>query len=207
MIAALVVLNFVISIFNAWSVGRSWVETRVAGGFVRFMAWMGAVMSACGFSWCYLVIIASAATAAHRLPPAYIGAMLSLGYLVIIGPLLGSGVAITIESWAIFWRRRSLGSAAVAGYNTFADIYNFYEAAHYVPTAWDTVKDLLLPKKRSSSSSSSSSDGEGGGFAWLAILLAAAAVFGGVITAAAIIRTTSERTARARLFRYSGDRS
>ena len=202
MVALLVALNFVISIFNSWSVGRTWAETRAAGGAVRFMAWMGAVMAACGFSWCYLVIIACAANATGKLPPAYASAMLSLGYLTIIGPLIGSGIAITVESWAVAFRRRTLGSIAVAGYNAFADVYNIYEASRYVPGAWDTVKEVLWPKKRSSSSSSSSSDGEsGGGLVWLVILLAAAAVFGGILTAAAIIRTVSERTARSRLLR------
>lgn len=197
MIALLVLLNFVISVFNSWSVGRTWVETKAAGGAARFMSWMGAVMASCGFTWCYLVIIAEAATAMHKFPSAYVGAMLSLGYLIIIVPLIGSGIAITVESWAIFWRRRTFGSAALAGYNTFADVYNIYEASRYVPGAWDTVRDLLLPKKRSSSSSSSSD--EDSGFAWIAILLAVLAVFAGVLTAAAIIRTVSENTARARL--------
>jgi hypothetical protein len=138
----------------------------------------------------------------HKLPPAYIGAMLSLGYLAIVGPLIGSGIAITVESWAVFWRRRTFTNMAVAGYNTFADVYNIYEASRYVPSAWDTVKDVLWPKKRSSSSSSSS-DGEGGGFTWIVILLVVLAIFAGVLTAAAIIRTVSERTARERLLENS----
>jgi hypothetical protein len=202
MIALIVVLNFVISVFNSWSVGRTWVETRAAGGVARFMSWMGAVMAAVGFTWCYLVIIAYAATEMHKLPPAYIGAMLSLGYLAIVGPLIGSGIAITVESWAVFWRRRTLANMAIAGYNTFADVYNIYEASRYVPGAWDTVKDVLWPKKRSSSSSSSS-DGEGGGLTWIVILLVVLAIFAGVLTAAAIIRTVSERTARERLLENS----
>jgi hypothetical protein len=201
MVVFLVALNFVISIFNSWSVGRTWAETRAAGGVPRFMAWMGAVMAACGFSWCYLVVIAFGGVATGKLPPAYASAMLSLGYLTIIGPLIGSGIAITVESWAIAFRRRTLASVAVAGYNTFADVYNIYEASRYVPSAWDAVKELLWPKKRSSSSSSRGEE-SGGGLAWLVILLAAAAVFGGILTAAAIIRTVSESTARARLLRH-----
>jgi hypothetical protein len=199
MVALFVVLNFVISIFNAWVVGRTWVETKAAGGVTRFMSWMGATMSAVGFSWCYLVILAFAAgpNGFKRLPANYVEAMFSLGYLIIIGPCIGSGIAITIESWAYFWRKRGLGNAALAGYNTFADIYNIYQAAHYVPSAWDHVKDLLFPKKRSSSSDSSS------GFAWLAIMLALAAIFGGILTTAAIVRTVAERTAADRRFRYA----
>lgn len=198
MIALFIVLNFVISIFNSYVVGRSWVETKVAGGLARFMSWMGATMAAVGFSWCYLVVIALAAgpDGFKKLPANYVEAMFSLGYLVIIGPLIGSGIAITVESWAYFWRRRSVGSGAIAGWNTLADVYNIYQAAHYVPSAWDHVKDLLFPKKRDSSDSS---------LAGLAILLASMAVLGGILTAAAIIRTVSERTAADRRFRYAMD--
>ncbi len=201
MIVLLVVLNFVISIFNAWAVGRSWVETKAVGGVARLMSWMGATMSAVGFSWCYLVILAFAAgpDGFKRLPQNYVEAMFALGYLIIIGPCIGSGLAITLQSWAYFWRRRTFGSGAVAGWNTFADVYNIYQAAHYVPTAWDTVKDLLLPKKRSSSSDSNS------GLAWIAIMLALAAIFGGILTTAAIIRTVAERTAADRRLRYAMD--
>jgi hypothetical protein len=200
-ILLLLVLNFAISVFNAWSVGHSWLETKAAGGFVRFMAWMGATMSAVGFSWSYLVIIAVAAgpDGFHRLPQPYVDAMFSLGYLVIIGPCIGSGLAITVDSWAHFWRKRTFGSGAVAAWNTAADVYNIYNAVRYVPSAWDNVRDLLLPKKRDSSSSSSSDNG----LARLAILLAVMAVIGGVLTTAAIIRTVAQITARKRALQYA----
>jgi hypothetical protein len=197
MIALLVVVNFVISIFNAWSVGRSWIETKAVGGFARFMSWMGATMAAVGFSWSYLVIIAFAAgpDGFKKLPANAVEALFSLGYLIIIGPCIGSGIAITVDSWAYFWRRRTFGSGALATYNTFADVYNIYNAARYAPSMWDKVVDLLFPKKRSSSDSSN--------VAGLVVLLALAAVAGGILTTAAIIRTVAERTAADRRLRYA----
>jgi len=201
MILILLVVNFLISIFNAWSVGRTWVETKAIGGWTRFMSWMGATMSAVGFSWCYLVIFAFAAgpDGFHKLDVKYVNAMFSLGYLALVLPLIGSGIAITIDSWAYFWRKRTFASGAVAGYNTFADVYNIYNAVSYVPSAWDTVKDVLFPKK----SSSSSSDSSDSAMTRIAITLALLALFGGVLTAAAIIRTVAESTARARHLKYA----
>jgi hypothetical protein len=183
----LLVVNFLISIFNSWSVGRSWVETKAAGGFARLMSWMGATMASVGFTWCYLVVIAYIASATGKLPPKYIDGMLSIGYLAIIVPLIGSGIAITVDSWMYFWRRRTFGSGALATWNTAADVYNIYEAASAVPTAWDTVKDVF-----------SSSDDDDNGFGLLAIMLAVAALLGGILTAAAIIRIVAESTAIAR---------
>ena len=52
------VLNFGISVWNAYAVGKVWVEARHENGWHRFMCWMGAVMSASGFSWCYLSFLA-----------------------------------------------------------------------------------------------------------------------------------------------------
>jgi hypothetical protein len=85
----LVLLNFVISWFNAWSVGRGWAETKVAGGFARFMSWCGAIMSASGFTWCYLVIICIVGQlipGRYHLPDKYAEGVFRLGYLIIILP-------------------------------------------------------------------------------------------------------------------------
>jgi len=189
MIVIFLVLNFVLSIFNAWSVGRSWVEARAAGGWARFMSWMGATMASVGFSWCYLVILAYAAGPAgsHKLPPTYVNGMFSLGYLILLVPLFGSGLAITLDSWAYFWRKRDFTSGAVAGWNTLADVYNAYEAARAVPGAWDAVKEMF----KGSSSSSSDEDSAKGKLLLIALALCLCALVGGALTAAAIIRTVA----------------
>lgn len=186
MILLLVVLNFAISIFNSWSVGRGWAETKAAGGWPRFMSWMGATMASCGFTWCYLVILAIIAYSTGKLPERYIEAMLSLGYLIIILPILGSGLAITIDSWGHFWRKKSLGSGAVAGWNSFAQVYNTVQAARAIPKAFENVFDVFGSKKGGK---------KDGAAAMLVILLVVLAVPGGVLTAAAIIRTTARKHA------------
>lgn len=197
MILILLVLNAFVSCFNAWSVGRGWNETRVVGGFPRFMSWMGATMSAVGFSWCYLVIAAFVAgpDCLNKLPEPYVAKMFGLGYLALVVPLIGSGIAITVDSWAYFWRRRTLANGAIAGYNTLADVYNIYQAVRHVPGAWDGAKDLFK---------GSSDEDEGkAALAKLAIGLAMLAVFGGVITAALIIKSVAKSTATDRALRYA----
>lgn len=200
MIALYIILTIAISVFNAWATGRNWVESKAAGGAARFMSWMGAIMSACGFSWAYLAVIAIVAgpDCLGKLKPQYVEAMLSLGYLALIVPIIGSGLAITVESWAYFWRRRTFGSAAIAGYNTFADVYNIYEAVRFAPSAWDNVAGLFKSDKKSGSSSS-----DDNGAAGLVILLVIMALAAGILTTAAIISTTSKATAGARAMRYA----
>src|SRR6266436_2256340 len=51
MLFLLLILNFAISWFNAWSVGRVWIESKMIGGLFRMTVWCGAIMSAFGFTW------------------------------------------------------------------------------------------------------------------------------------------------------------
>lgn len=193
-------LNFVISILNAWICGRSWNETRHERGWPHFMNWMGAIMSACGFTWCYTLLMAFIASVVqveaddhtrHALLDAqYVQGMVELGYVVIILPILGSGLAITVESWSYFWRRRTFGSGAVAGYNTAAQIHNMYSAASNLPGVFRHLGKLF------------GGDGKKDGRAILIIVLVAVAVLGGVLTTYAIIRSTMTSVARTRAMSY-----
>lgn len=176
------VLNFAISWFNAWSVGRSWAETRAAGGLARFFAWCGAIMSACGFTWCYLValvLINQAIPTKYHLPDKYMEATFRLGYLMIILPIIGSGLAITVQSWMYFWRRRSFGNGAIAGWNTFADVYNIYQASKAIPESLDFLGALW------------DSDDDSPIYLKIVIVLAGLALLGGILTTTAIVRTTA----------------
>lgn len=190
------VLNFVISWVNAWGCGKTWNETKRNGGVPHFLNWMGAIMSASGFTWCYLVIGIFLGTVipyhhadgtwAPLLKPETSEAVANLGYLIVIFPILGSGLAIMMHSWGVFWRRRTFGNGAVAGYNTFAEAYNLYSAAQYVPKAAGKTEGFF----------SSSSDKDRG----IVLLLVIASVFGGILTTRAILLASARATAKDRAF-------
>jgi hypothetical protein len=192
MILVFFVVNLLISILNAWGVGRTWDSTKAKGGLAHFMTWMGAIMAACGFTWCYMVVFGFAAThitttddatgvTSPLLDAASLQAFYDLGYLVIIFPILGSGLAITISSWRAFARRRSLGTGAVAGWNTFAQIHNTYRAVQAIPGVFERLGDFFGGK-----SSSSSGDGKGK----IVVILVAVAVLGGILTTYGIVQAT-----------------
>ena len=181
-------LNMGISVFNALSVGAVWSEVKQLGGFPRFVNWCGAIMSACGFIWCYLILEGLVFYKLGKLTEVQLNGLFSLGYLVIIGPVIGSGLGITVFSWTEFSRRRSIKNAAVAGYNTFAQLHNTYRAIQGIPEASRGVSDLFGGRSRKSSSSSSgSSDGKGAGGLVVLILLLAALILG-IFTTWAIVR-------------------
>lgn len=207
MIVLLWFVNFIISWANAWGVGKTWTETKAVGGPAHFMSWMGAIMASVGFTWCYMVILG---VVAMNVPETMISddgdpnvmlldqesasVFFDLVYLVIIFPLVGSGMAITTHSWGVFWRRRSLTNGVTAGWNTYAQIHNFYSAVQHVPRALDNVGGFF----GGGSSSSSNKDGKG----LVIIVLAVVAVAGGILTTWAIIRHTARETARSRRHYY-----
>lgn len=201
----LLFLNFAISWFNAWSCGRSWNEAKLAGGFARFMVWMGAIMSACGFTWCYLIVLAVVGNMIPYgqdpvtgepgllVPHEAVIASFELGYLVIIFPVLGSGLAITMQSWAGFYRERTFGSGALAGYNTLAQLHNMVEAARAVPTFANHLGKLF------------SGNGDGRGkLALAAVVLVVIALIGGILTTASIIMASARAQAESTRIRYGG---
>ena len=183
MLIFFLILNFLISIFNAWSCGKSWVYTKQAGGVSHFMNWMGAIMSACGFTWCYTIVIAFGCSLAGWLSSEQLIATLNLGYLAIILPLLGSGLAITVQSWVHFIRRPSLLNGGLTAWNTFAQVRNTMSAMHAIPSALEKVASALT----------GDSDGDNAP-ATIMILVVVFSILGGVLTTRWIVMSTSKKS-------------
>lgn len=187
MLVLYLVLTLIISTFNAWSCGKGWIDAKLIGGMARLMEWCGAIMSAIGFTLVYLIVVAYAAgpDGANWLSPQRVNQMLSLGYLAILPPLLGTGLAITVQSWAHFWRRRTFGSGAIAAYNTYAQLSNMYNAYMEAPNAWKEVKNFF-----------SDDDDPADAGSLIAFLCFVIAVAGGIVTTAIIIHIVSANVAR-----------
>lgn len=188
MIILLLALNFGIAWFNCWSVGGMWVESKALGGFPRFLAWCGAIQSVVGFSCVFVYALAFGFHSFHRLSDHAYAATLSLWYLLVIIPAIGSGLIITIQSWIVAFRERSIANMGTAAYNTFAQAYNMYEAIDGIGDALGVFGSLF-----NSSSSSDDDDDDGGGVVLLVIALVAFALLGGVLLTWALIRMYSGR--------------
>lgn len=179
------ILNFGISYWNAYAAGRFWTETKIIGGWQRFITWCAIIMSACGFTWVYLTLITLFAVSSHKLTPEQGMAMFNLGYLVIILPVLGSGMGIWMHSLVQAYRERNFGNIAVAGWNTYAQFHNTWQAASHAPNAIKSVMDAFSPKGKDK-------DGAAAAFMILMVILA---LFGGMITTALIVRWADRKVA------------
>lgn len=184
------ILNLGISYWNARAVGTVWVESKFMGGFTRFMVWMGAIMAACGFSWCLLIFLVLGGQA---LFPEYITTEIarvsfSLGYLIIVPAILFSGLMIWIDSLVQAWRQRDLPSMGVAAWNTFAQAYNTYEAIQGIPQAFGDVMSFFK-----SDGGGDSNDARGAAIL-IVIVLVVLAIAGGIIITASIIKKYAATT-------------
>jgi hypothetical protein len=176
------VLNFGISVWNAYAVGKVWVEARHEGGWHRFMCWMGAVMSASGFTWCYLSFLVLTAGYFGYLTEEQTMACLNLGYILLMPFILFAGYAITLDSWGQAYRQGGFLNYGAAAWNTYASIHNTYSAWRNMGGAFTSLGDFF--KRRSSRNNG----GDGPNAIIIVILLVAFALLAGVLTTAVIIR-------------------
>ncbi len=152
-IVGITLLNVLISWWNARVCGQVWAETKVLGGFIRLVVWSAAIMSAIGFSSAVLlglvvVVVMSLGNTPETL--ALVKFATSLWYVMVIIPVLSTGLIITIHSWIEAYRERSLLNMGVAAWNTFAQIHN---------TA-DAVSSMVPAMKEGFSGISGSMDGD-----------------------------------------------
>jgi hypothetical protein len=191
LVILITVMNVAISWLNAGVCGRSWEESKACGGFVRLVVWCTAIQSAIGFS---SALIPPLLYLAHENLPGYFtdiyfqGAI-GLWYMTIVFPMLGAGLAITVESWVAAYRNASLLRLGNAAWNTLAQIHNTASAVQSMGGAFSAVSDAF------GSAFNLSSDSKDDGAASVAIIglmialvVVSLALFGGILITAMIIR-------------------
>ena len=137
--AWILVFNYAISWWNAYATGKSWAEAKAVGGWIRVVAWAGAILSAAGFSTVYLFLIAYGAHALGYVDDQSMRLALSFGQLGLVTPLLGAGIIVTLESWRRWYRHQSLLSLGLAGWNTYATAHNALSAFEDSGDALDMI--------------------------------------------------------------------
>lgn len=194
-------LNLAISFWNASAVGRYWTEKNQLPGAVRFMMWCGAIMAVCGFFVVYVSILTMIMHDTHAfefLSMALFRVEMSaadadlltqnifdLAYLIIIFPVLGTGLAIWANSVAVAYIKRDWASIGVASYNTFAQIHNTVNAVRYVPQASRSLVDGLSKIKLKGKS--------GAALVYLVLFLFPIVIsLGGAIATTAIVMRASD---------------
>lgn len=141
------VLNGAISFLNAYGAGAMYSEAKAVGGWTRVVNVSALIMAACGWSWVILTIETIVVVTTGYLEPVEAEAMFNLGYLFLIIPIIGSGFALWANSLIRAFKTRRFGDIGVAGWNTFAQAHNIYNAAKYAPGAIESVMNAFGKSK------------------------------------------------------------
>lgn len=184
LVAFIWVLNLGISWWNAYAVGKCWAEARAVGGYMRFMTWIGAIMSAAGFTWCYLILEAAIGAGTGLLSVSAVTFMLSLGYVILVPVILFASYAITFDSWARAIREGGILNYGVAAYNSYATYHNTVSAINGFGQALGAVGEGL--------GKIASADDEGKGIPIVVGIVLAIIAFGlGILTTVLIIKKSA----------------
>lgn len=141
MIAIALILNFAVSWWNAYVCGQSWVESKFIGGFTRVLVWSAAIQSAIGFSSVYLFGIFGIGYLYHLWPPMVYQFAASFWYILVIIPVLGTGILITMQSWQAAYQARNIKSLSAATYNTLVMAHNVAQSVNGFGDALKVVGD------------------------------------------------------------------
>lgn len=128
-------INLLVGILDMVFAGRAWVDAKQAGGFFRFLAWCVYIMSGLAFSSILLVAEIYGLILWGKVPEDMLTSIVYAWYLLVIVPVLGTGLVITLVSIQQAFRSRRLGDILIAGYNTYAMVHNTLSAIDTVPKA------------------------------------------------------------------------
>jgi len=140
-LVVMLVINLGISWWNCKVCGENWVESKMAGGFYRLLIWCGAIQAAIGFSMIIIVLVLFAGQ--EYIPPEVMKLSISMWYLTIIIPCLGTGYIITVYSWIAAFKERSLANVGTAAWNTFATIHNTYGAVSGIKDSFGSIVSAI----------------------------------------------------------------
>jgi hypothetical protein len=184
MLIMMLVLNSGIAWWNARTAGRSWLEARTLGGWVWILTWCTVIQAAAGFTSVFGILLAVAAGALHLLSRHGVHLAMGLSYLLVLFPILGSGLLITLSSWQIAFREKNISSLSVVAYNSLAMAYNTASAIEHVPSLWQSLRSMTANDKASKDSDDDS---------WTIIGIALTALAAGVCLTIWIVRTNMSK--------------
>lgn len=191
----LLILNFAISWANASSCGRYWSESKITGGFFRFNVIIGYIMAIAGFTMVYgsilLLLLPYIVPLIPQLQDIDLTLLMQLTsdllYVLIAGTVIPTGFVIWFQSLATFWKRKTLGNFATAGYNTYAQIRNTISAYREMPSAIERIAESLFGGSRKSKKKSDST------LILVAIFVIILALLSGYFTASSIMKKADRK--------------
>ena len=141
LLIGIVALDFVISIWNAYASGVTIALLRGQSGrsLLRVAAASGLGLAFAGMAYAMLIVFSFVALYLNYLTSADVDVVLAFDFLVFGAMIIGFGLVVTAQSLAIAYRKRSLGSIAISGWNVFAEVWDIAIYAQGFRAAYGTL--------------------------------------------------------------------
>jgi hypothetical protein len=159
-------------------------------------------MSAIGFSSVYMCGLGYGLYAFGQMDDQMVKLAMSMWYVLVIVPALGTGLVITMESWRQFFREGDLLSLGTSAWNTYAQIHNTMGAIETLGDSMSFIGDAISGAMSGDSDDSESAIGKLG--LVLCVLVVAVALLGGTLHTVVLVKKyaatdpmPSRQTARA----------
>ena len=197
----IVAIGLGVAYWNARIAGKIWLESKAVGGWIRVVAWCGAIQSAMGFALIYTLVVGIPLALYLKVEVEFFEYWMSWVAVLALPALIGSSLIIAIESWRRWGRERSLKNLGFAGWNTFSstasldkDLSAIGEAIGKLFSVFSSSKSKTESNAASTSESADSGSDSGGegssksedsdkgsgkGTALLALLLTIASIIAG----------------------------
>ena len=142
LLAAIIVVDFVLSLWNAYASGVTWglLRNQPGKGFSKVCAVAGLGLAFAGMAYATTIILSWVALEVGFLAIWDFLYLVSFDLLVFGAMIIGFGLVITAQSITIAYRRRSFGTIAIATWNTFAEVWDIATYAQGFQTAASVVK-------------------------------------------------------------------
>jgi len=142
LLAGILVFDFVVSLWNAYSSGVIWglLRHQPGHGFEKASAVAGLGLAFAGMAYSTTIVLSWAALQIGFIAVWDFLYLVSFDFLVFGAMIIGFGLLITVQSIAIAYRQRNFGSIAIATWNTFSEIWDIATYVQGFQTAAATVK-------------------------------------------------------------------
>ncbi|HYK93698.1 MAG TPA: hypothetical protein VEY07_06615 [Thermoplasmata archaeon] len=142
LLALIIVFDFVLSLWNAYSSGVIWGLLRSQPGktFSKVSAFAGLGLAFAGMAYATTIILAWVAWQIGFLAIWDFLYLVSFDFLVFGAMIIGFGLVVTVQSITIAYRQRNFGSIAIATWNTFAEVWDIATYAQGFQTAASVMK-------------------------------------------------------------------
>lgn len=141
-LVVVIVLDFALSLWNAYSSGVIWGLLRHQPGkrFSKACAVAGVGLAFAGMAYATTIVLSYLAFVVGFLAIWDLLYLVSFDFLVFGAMIIGFGLVITVQSIAIAYRQRHFGPIAIASWNTIAEVWDIVTYAEGFQTAAGVVK-------------------------------------------------------------------